>query len=84
MNERKRLLKTMRKIRIREYQELTSQERLTQVRVPAILALKGVRIGPIFPHTEGPLQGMRGVPRKATKRLFNDEYRRKRRLRNRN
>lgn len=57
------------------------RKRLDALRHPAILALRGVKIGPLWPPREelvGLLPGMRGVPRRKTKSPFNDKYRKER------
>lgn len=67
-------------------EEKAKRERLDSIRLPAILALRGVQIGPIWPN---PLEladipkGKRLVPRKKTVHPFNDEYRKNRRIKNR-
>lgn len=57
------------------------RKRLDALRIPAIVALRGVKIGPLWPPKEelvDVLPGMRGVPRRKTKSPFDDKYREQR------
>jgi hypothetical protein len=58
--------------RAEKIEQARRRTRLDEVRHPAIVALRGKRLGPAFPRDEaaGPLSGMKGVPRRATKRPF--------------
>ena len=63
-----------------------SRKRLDAVVHPALLLLRSVKIGPIFPNPEeikDVPKGMRRQPRRKTVSPFDDKYRKNRRLRNR-
>lgn len=62
------------------------QTRLEAIVHPTLLALRKVKIGPIWPAREDVLsmsKGMRDVKRNKTVSAFDDKYRKKRRLHNR-